>query len=137
VPLHEADAALLRVAAPYEHRARTYLEQFFHAGDLRFPLDVQERILHIARHVPTIVDVHLDRPAVMPEIVAGCTAVLASFGSDDAALLDVVFGEHRVLGSLPFELPSSMDAVRRQLPDLPDDSDAPLFPRGYGLSLVD
>ena len=54
----------------------------------------------------------------------------------DAPLLDVVFGHHRELGRLPFELPTSMDAVRRQLPDLPDDSDEPLFPRGYGLSLA-
>jgi beta-glucosidase len=47
-----------------------------------------------------------------------------------------VFGKHTELGSLPFELPSSMDAVRRQLPDLPDDSRDPLFPRGHGLSLA-
>jgi len=79
--------------------------------------------------------VHLDRPAVMPELIEGCAAVLTSFGADDAALLDVVFGRHRELGVLPFELPSSMDAVLQQLPDLPDDSDAPLFPRGYGLVL--
>ena len=135
-PLDEADAALIRVAAPYEPRSGTYLEQFFHAGDLRFPREISDAILQIARRVPTVVDVHLDRPAVMPEIVEGCAAVLASFGSDDSALLDVVFGNHRVLGTLPFELPSSMDAVRRQLPDVPDDSSAPLFPRGYGLSLA-
>jgi beta-glucosidase len=135
-PLHEADVALIRVAAPYESRSGTYLEQFFHAGDLRFPRQVSDEILRIARRVPTIVDVHLDRPAVMPEIVEGCAAVLASFGADDSALLDVVFGKHRALGTLPFELPSSMDAVRHQLPDIPDDSSTPLFPRGYGLSLA-
>jgi beta-glucosidase len=135
--LDGADVAIVRVAAPYDHRAETYLEQFFHAGDLSFPPAVSERILEIARRVPTIVDVHLDRPAVMPEIVAGCTAVLASFGADDAALLDIVFGAHTILGALPFELPSSMDAVRRQLPDIPDDSNAPLFPRSYGLSLAE
>jgi beta-glucosidase len=135
--LEGADAAIIRVTAPYDHRTGTYLEQFFHAGDLSFPPPVLERILAIARHVPTIVDVHLDRPAVMPEIVDGCTGVLASFGADDAALLDVVFGKHTMLGTLPFELPSSMEAVRHQLPDIPDDSNAPTFPRGYGLSLAD
>ena len=72
----------------------------------------------------------------MPEIVEGCAAVLLSFGADDSALLDVAFGKHRALGTLPFELPSSMDAVKRQLPDMPDDSSTPLFPRGYGLSLT-
>jgi beta-glucosidase len=124
------------VAAPYEPRSGTYLEQFFHAGDLRFPRNASDSILHVARRVPTIVDVRLDRPSVMPEIVEGCAAVLASFGADDSALLDVVFGKHGALGTLPFELPSSMAAVRRQLPDIPDDSARPLFPRGYGLSLT-
>ena len=134
-PLETASLALIRVAAPYEPRSGTYLEQFFHAGDLRFPEELTAEILTVARRVPTIVDVHLDRPAVMPELIEGCAAVLTSFGADDAALLDVVFGRHRELGVLPFELPSSMDAVLQQLPDLPDDSDAPLFPRGYGLVL--
>ena len=38
------------------------------------------------------------------------------------------------VGKLPFELPSSMDAVREQLEDLPYDSKAPLFKFGAGLS---
>ncbi|MFN8222007.1 MAG: glycoside hydrolase family 3 N-terminal domain-containing protein [Gaiellales bacterium] len=135
VRLEDASVALIRVKAPFEHRSGSYLEQFFHAGDLRFPDDVRDCILGIAQRVPTILDVHLDRPAVMPELAAGCTAVLGSFGSDDEALLDVVFGKHRELGALPFELPSSMEAVARQLPDIPDDSVDPLYPRGYGLSV--
>jgi beta-glucosidase len=97
--------------------------------------EARDRILAIARRVPTIVDVYLDRPAVMPEIAAGSAAVPADFGAGDRALLDVVFGAHRSLGTLPFELPSSMDAVRAQLPDLRNDSAAPLSPSGYGLSL--
>jgi beta-glucosidase len=135
VPLEDADAAILRVAAPYDPRSGSYLEQFFHAGDLRFPPDESERILRIAQSVPTILDVYLDRPAVMPDLVAACTAVIGSFGVEDSAILDVVFGHHRELGRLPFELPSSMDAVRQQLPDLPDDSERPLFSRGHGLDL--
>jgi beta-glucosidase-like glycosyl hydrolase len=49
------------------------------------------------------------------------------------ALLDVVFGKHAPTGKLPFEMPSSMDAVRAQLEDVPHDSKAPLFPIGHGL----
>ena len=30
--------------------------------------------------------------------------------------------------------PSSMDAVVRQLPDVPHDSEAPLYPFGHGLT---
>jgi beta-glucosidase len=51
----------------------------------------------------------------------------------DAALLDVVFGRFDPSGTLPFELPSSMEAVRAQKEDLPYDSLNPLFVFGHGL----
>jgi beta-glucosidase len=35
---------------------------------------------------------------------------------------------------LPFEIPSSMEAVRKQKEDLPYDSEDPLFPFGHGLT---
>ena len=60
--------------------------------------------------------------------------MVADFGASDAALLDVLFGRFKPAGKLPFELPLSMEAVLRQLPDLPYDSQAPLFPFGHGLT---
>jgi beta-glucosidase len=48
--------------------------------------------------------------------------------------LAFVDGKARPEGRLPVELPSSMAAVARQRPDLPHDSEAPLFPFGFGLS---
>jgi beta-glucosidase len=130
----EADVAIVRLAAPYETRDRYPFEHYFHAGDLRFPAERLTRILAILTAVPTVVDVYLDRPAVVPEIAAGCGALLASFGAGDAALLDVLFGRHVPSGKLPFELPSSMEAVRTQKPDVPYDSDDPLVPFGHGLT---
>jgi len=44
-----------------------------------------------------------------------------------------VFGKVRPQGKLPFELPSSMEAVRRQKEDLPHDSKNPLYKFGFGL----
>jgi len=49
-------------------------------------------------------------------------------------LLDVVFGKFNPTGKLPFELPSSMEAVRKQKEDVPYDSENPLFEFGFGLS---
>jgi Glycosyl hydrolase family 3 C-terminal domain len=49
-------------------------------------------------------------------------------------LPDVVFGKYKPGGRLPFELPSSMEAVRNQKEDLPHDSKDPLYKFGYGLS---
>jgi len=79
-------------------------------------------------------DIYLDRPAVIPEIAETSKGLLVNFGANDEALLDIVFGKMYPSGKLPFELPSSMDAVRKQKEDLPYDSENPLFPFGYGLS---
>jgi beta-glucosidase len=83
---------------------------------------------------PTIVAVHFDRPYVIPEIARESAALLATFGVGDAALLDVLTGAFVPTGKLPFELPSSMDAVRAQKEDVPFDSAQPLFPFGAGLT---
>ena len=129
----EADLVLLRVAAPYEPR-EGFLESMFHQGSLEFPAADRDRILAVAAQVPTVVDVFLDRPAILTEIANGAAALVASFGAGDAPLLDLVFGRFEPGGKLPFELPSSMDAVLRQLPDVPYDSEAPLYPFGHGLT---
>lgn len=81
-----------------------------------------------------MVAIYLDRPAVIPEIAAQCAGLLADFGANDAAVLDVVFGRFNPGGKLPFEMPSSMESVREQKEDLPYDSENPRFPFGFGLS---
>ena len=105
----------------------------FHHGDLDFQGPDKDELLLLLKTVPTIVDIYLDRPAVIPEISQHALALLANFGASDAALLDVVFGLSKPEGRLPFELPSSMDAVRVQKEDLPYDSKDPLYPFGFGL----
>jgi beta-glucosidase len=129
----DADIAIIRLRAPYEPRDGNFVESLFHAGALDFGADEIARLVELMRRVPTVVDIHLDRPAVFPEIADSAAALLASFGASDAALLDVVFGRSAPTATLPFELPSSMDAVRRQLPDVPHDSEDPLFAFGHGL----
>jgi len=130
----EADAAILRLQAPYEPRNGDFLESFFHAGDMRFPAEEQARIAAIAAQLPTIVDIYLDRAAIFPEVAAASAALLVNFGASDSALLDIIFGRFAPGGKLPFELPSSLEAVLAQKEDLPYDSPNPLFPFGHGLS---
>ena len=129
----KADIAILRLNAPYEKR-KGMMESFFHAGDLDFKGPEKGRILKILNQVPTIVDIYLERPAVIPEIAEKSVALLANFGASDEALLDVIFGKFAPQGKLPFELPSSMEAVRKQKEDVPHDSENPLFAFGHGLS---
>jgi beta-glucosidase len=77
----------------------------------------------------------MDRPAILTNVQPRVAALLVTFGASDRALLDVVTGRAVPRGHLPFELPSSMAAVDAQDPAVPDDSAAPLYPRGAGLSL--
>ncbi len=130
--LSKADIAILRLATPYEKR-KGLTESFFHTGELDFKEPEKSRILKILDRVPTIVDIYLERPAVIPEIAEKSAALLANFGASDEAVLDVIFGKFEPHGKLPFELPSSMDAVRKQKEDVPHDSENPLFPFGHGL----
>jgi beta-glucosidase len=69
----------------------------------------------------------------VPELVEACAGVVAVFGASDAAVDDVLRGRAKAEGRLPFELPRSMEAVRAQQPDVPHDSEDPLFPIGYRL----
>jgi beta-glucosidase len=129
-----ADVQIVRRNAPFEPRANGFLETVFHAGDLDFKEPELSELLELARSKPTVLVLHLERPAVIPELVEACAAIVATFGSSDEAVMDVLTGRTPPEGKLPFELPSSMDAVRAQKPDVPYDSEAPLYPFGFGLT---
>jgi beta-glucosidase len=131
----EADFAILRLQTPWVPvDTQNQFAAGFHHGDLDFKGEAKSEILALLESTPTIVVIYLDRPAVIPEISAAAQAMLADYGACDQAVLDVIFGKVRPEGRLPFELPSSMEAVRNQKADLPHDSENPLYPFGFGLS---
>ena len=130
----DADAAIVFRHAPFEPRTATFIESIFHAGSLEFPADERDRVLEVARAVPTIFVVFLDRPAVLTEIAEASAGLVGTFGASPEAILDAVFGRFSPTGKLPFELPSSQDAADGQMPDVPCDSERPLFPLGHGLA---
>ncbi len=131
----EADIAIIRLSTPwYPVKSDIPMAKMFHFGDLDFKGLQKDSILNLLKTVPTIVDIYLDRPAVIPEISANAKGLLADFGASDAAVLDVVFGKYKPGGHLPIELPSSMEAVRNQKEDVPYDSKDPLYKFGFGLS---
>jgi len=102
--------------------------------DLTIPAEQLQTLRAMMRAKPTIVALYLDRPYVIPEIARESAALVGHFGVSDAALLDVLTGAARPSGKLPFEMPSSMNAVRAQKEDVPYDSEAPLFRFGHGLT---
>jgi beta-glucosidase len=131
----EADFAILRLETPWVPvETKNPFARGFHHGDLDFKGQVKAEILDLLRTVPTIVVLYLDRPAVIPEINQSARALLVEYGASDAAVLNIVFGKANPEGKLPFELPSSMEAVKSQKADVPYDSENPLYPFGFGLS---
>ena len=131
----EADYAIIRLNTPwYPADTKVPFAMGFHHGDLNFKGEEKARILNLLKTVPTIVNIYLDRPAVIPEINEAAYAVIADYGTNDVAVAKVLFGEVAPKGKLPFELPSSMEAVENQLTDVPYDSENPLYHFGFGLS---
>lgn len=129
-----ADFAILRLQTPWVPvETDNFMAKSFHHGDLDFKGEAKAEILKLLNTVPTIVVIYLDRPAVIPEIAAAARALLADYGASDTSVLDVIFGKAQPEGKLPFELPSSMEAVRNQKEDLPYDSESPLYAYGFGL----
>jgi beta-glucosidase len=125
----EADLAIVRLSDP---RAGSDLTGLQWTGA---EADITAFNAAVAAGVPTVAVPKLDRPLILTDVAAKARAVLANFGVSDAVLLDVITGKREPGGRLPFELPSSEEAVAQQLGDVPDDSPRPLYRRGFGLSL--
>ena len=81
----DAELAIVRLDAPAEQRDDLFLEAFFRAGSLEFSPDVVDRVRKISEAVPTVVDVFLDRPAVLAPLLEVADAFTASYGSSDRA----------------------------------------------------
>lgn len=79
---------------------------------------------------PTVVVVNYTNPWVIDEIDNGnLKTVLATFGTTQEALLDVVTGKFNPTGKMPFTTPVSMKAVLENKADVP----GYLEPTGYAL----
>jgi beta-glucosidase len=124
----DADLAVVRLAAPFEHRSDLFLEAWFHAGSLDFPPGLPVRLARIRAACPLVVDVTLDRPAVLGPVMEVADVVVASYGTSGPALVTALQGAAR--GRLPFDLPRSMADVRAHPPDQPGFDD-PLLPCGF------
>ena len=99
-----------------------------------------EKLDHLKKLVatgkPVVADINPTGSSLVitPELKALPQAMILSFDPTDAAVLDVIFGRYSPKSKLPFEIPSSMDAVKAQKEDVPFDSPDPSFPFGYGLT---
>lgn len=132
----QADVAALRLQTPFEVREGP-IASHFRAGSLEFSEQERDHVLAVCGTVPTVIDVFLERPALLEPFAGAAAAIIADFGASDRALLDVLFGVAAPLGRLPFEIPRSTAAIEASLPDVASDTADPLFPIGSGLRYVE
>lgn len=130
----DADVIIQKLKTPFDPRSTYIIERFFHQGRLDFPDEDKAEILKLMTIKPTITIMTLERPAVFPEINKASKAVIADFNCSDEILFELLSGKFKPGGKLPFELPSSPEAVKNQKEDVPYDSQDPLYPFGAGIS---
>ncbi|MEE1618618.1 glycoside hydrolase family 3 protein [Brachybacterium sp. J153] len=133
----DADLVIVRLEEPFEPRADLFLEPFFHQGSLEYRPGLVSRLRILAAHAPLIIDATLLRPAILAPVAEVATTLVATYGSGSAALIDALTGAVPPRGTLPFEIPASMDAVRAGLADVPGGTADPLFPVRHGLGARD
>ena len=127
----DADLAVVRLAEPFDPRDDLLLESFFHQGSLEYRPGLVARLRTIVEQVPLIVDAMLLRPAILAPIAEIATVLVGSAGVSDDALVDALTGAVEPIGTLPFEIPSSMDAVRASLTDVPGGTADPTLPARF------
>ncbi|AMB17207.1 glycoside hydrolase family 3 protein [Microbacterium sp. XT11] len=132
--VEDADLAVVRIAAPFDPRDDLLFESRFRQGSLEFRPGLVARLSRIADRVPLVLDVTLDRPAILTPLAPLASVLVATFGTSDAALIAALTGVVGSRGRLPFEIPRSMEAVRNSQEDVPNDTVDPLYPVGFPLT---
>ncbi len=89
---------------------------------------------------PVIVCMALQNPSVVAEFESKVQGLVATFGVQDQALLDILSGARDPSGLLPLQMPADMETVEAQKEDVPQDmqchkdSEGHVYDFGYGLN---
>ncbi len=113
------------------------LSTMFPNMDLNYSDEINEKIERYSRVSKLIIISDLNRPAILTTAYEKSFGLVGTFGVQDLVILETIFGDNNPTGKLPFEIPSSMEAVENQYPDVADDTENPIFKFGHGLSYED
>jgi beta-glucosidase len=89
---------------------------------------------------PVLVVVNVLKPMVFHEFESRVDGILVRFGVSFQAALDVLSGNNEPSGLLPVQMPATMEAVEKQLEDVPfdmechQDTEGNTYDFGYGLN---
>ena len=131
----DSDYILIKLSSPSgRFEAKYEMQKMLGGGPLDFTSEEIKRIKSLAKIKPVILVMSLKRPTVFSEIASVSDAIIADFQVQENILLEMIYGNFLPTGKLPFEIPSSIEAVKDQREDLPYDSVNPLFKFGHGLN---
>jgi beta-glucosidase len=89
---------------------------------------------------PVIVSVDISNPMVFAEFEKQANAIVANFGVQGQAILDIITGAAEPSGLLPLQMPANMQTVETQKEDVPHDmrcykdAEGHVYDFGYGLN---
>ncbi|HEY4967960.1 MAG TPA: glycoside hydrolase family 3 N-terminal domain-containing protein [Puia sp.] len=122
-----------------EVKNRSYKNKSVRSGnekDLQSILDTKK----LMNGKPVIVAIALSKPAVMQEFESQVNAIVASFGVQNQAILDIITGDSEPSGLLPLQMPANMQTVEAQYEDVPHDmlaytdSEGNTYDFGFGVN---
>jgi len=89
---------------------------------------------------PVIVVITLTKPTIPAEFEKDANAIVATFGVQNQAVLDILTGVAEPSGLLPFQMPANMQTVELQDEDIPHDmicytdADGHMYDFGFGMN---
>jgi beta-glucosidase len=89
---------------------------------------------------PVIVAINLSKPTIPAEFEKDANAIVASFGVQNQAVLDILAGAAEPSALLPFQMPANMQTVELQDEDIPHDmvcytdADGHTYDFGFGMN---
>ncbi|WP_206424303.1 glycoside hydrolase family 3 protein [Cohnella candidum] len=96
-------------------------------GDLDAVLETKKRM----NGKPVIVSILLSNPAVVSEFEPSADAIVAHFGVQDQAILEILTGAFEPQALLPFQMPADMKTVEEQFEDVPHDMEVHVDSAGH------
>jgi len=111
-----------------------YAEYKGDRDDLSLSPQDREAIANVKKAgVPVVLVVVSGRPVILDDAMDAADAVVAAWlpGTEGQGVADVLFGDHKPTGKLPFSWPRSMEQIPINVGDAKYD---PLFAYGFGLT---
>jgi beta-glucosidase len=118
---------------------RSYKDKVITAGNYNDLKTIRETKAAM-KGKPVIVILTMSKPTVPAEFEKDANAIVANFGVQNQAILDILTGAYEPSGLLPFQMPANMKTVELQAEDIPHDmipyidDDGHVYDFGFGMN---